>query len=216
MQLHTFEGVPERDDIQSSFFDDIDERRVMNEVVSPSPVSAMGTHLAMEKRNELYEQENETDKEISVYALSNVQTIQDVHAAQQYKNGQSGRTVEILRVMHCSQLTELRGLHLFPNLKELNASSNSLLTMSGLESLQSLRNLNLSCNKLTQVFSLANISKTLVSMNLSHNRIVSLAAMAEFAEIAALEELDLTDNYIGELANLRYLTKFAHLRQLSF
>ena len=51
--------------------------------------------------------------------------------------------------MHCSQLTEMRGLHLYPNLTQLNASSNSLLSMSGLESLRCLETLNLSCNKIT-------------------------------------------------------------------
>ena len=61
-----------------------------------------------------------------------------------------------------------------------------------------------------------NIAKTLITLNLSHNRIVSLAPLAEYSEIAALEVLDLTDNYIGELTNIRYLSKFSRLRQLLF
>ena len=105
--------------------------------------------------------------------------------------------------MHCAQLTELRGLHLFPNLKELNASSNSVLSMSGLEGLQNLQTLNLSCNKITQIFSLSNLAKSLKHLNLSHNRIVSLLPLGEFAEIASLEVLDLTDNYIGELSHIK-------------
>ena len=62
--------------------------------------------------------------------------------------------VATLRVMHCTQLTEMRGLNTYPNLKELNVSSNSVLSMSGLESLRCLEILNLSCNKITQIFNL--------------------------------------------------------------
>ena len=48
----------------------------------------------------------------------------------------------------------MRGLQHYPNLKDLNVSSNSILSMSGLESLRCLQSLNMSCNKLTQIFSL--------------------------------------------------------------
>ena len=61
----------------------------------------------------------------------------------------------------------------------------------------------MSCNKLTQIFSLQNVARTLKSLNLSHNRIVSLVPLGEFAEISVLEVLDLTDNYIGELSHIR-------------
>ena len=47
---------------------------------------------------------------------------------------------------------------------------------------------------------MANVARTLVTLNLSHNRIVSLMPLGEFAEIAVLETLDLTDNYVGELS----------------
>ena len=88
--------------------------------------------------------------------------------------------------------------------------------MSGLESLNRLETLNLSCNKITQIFSMANVARTLVTLNLSHNRIVSLMPLGGFAEIAVLETLDLTDNYVGELSNIKQLSKFAHLRTLAF
>jgi len=118
--------------------------------------------------------------------------------------------------MHCSQFTELRGLHLFPKLRELNVSSNSILTMSGLEGLRSLESLNMSCNKITRVFSLANIARTLKHLNLSHNRIVSLLPLEEFAEVSPLESLDLTDNYVGDLSHVKALSRYARLRTLSF
>ena len=118
--------------------------------------------------------------------------------------------------MHCSQLTEMRGLNLFPALRELNVSSNSILSMSGLESLSLLEKLNLSCNKITQVFFLPGMARSLKSLNLSHNRIVSLVPFGEHAEIAVLEDLDLTDNYIGELQHISHLAKFPNLRSLAF
>ncbi len=74
----------------------------------------------------------------------------------------------------------------------------------------------MSCNKVSRIFCLANISRTLKTLNLSHNRIVSLLPMEEFAEISVLEVLDLTDNYVGELDHLRVLAKYPRLRSLSF
>lgn len=97
----------------------------------------------------------------------------------------------------------MRGLNLFPNLKELNVSSNNILSMSGLENLSSLETLNLSCNKITQIFSMQNVARSLKTLNLSHNRITSLIPLGEFAEISCLESLDLTDNYIGELSHIK-------------
>ena len=54
------------------------------------------------------------------------------------------------------------------------------------------------------------------SLNLSHNRIVSLVPFGEFAEVSVLETLDLTDNYIGELEHVRHLSKYKQLRNVSF
>ncbi len=74
----------------------------------------------------------------------------------------------------------------------------------------------MSCNKVSRIFCLANIARTLKTLNLSHNRIVSLLPMEEFAEISVLEVLDLTDNYVGDLDHLRVLAKYPRLRNLSF
>ena len=76
--------------------------------------------------------------------------------------------------MHCQELTSMKGLHVFVNLMELNISSNNLLSMSGLESLTQLESINLSCNKISQIFSLAHLTNTLKTLNLSHNRLISL------------------------------------------
>lgn len=118
--------------------------------------------------------------------------------------------------MHCSQLTDLRGIGAFTILRELNVSSNSILSMSGLEELRHLENLNLSCNKIAQIHGLRQMAKTLKVLNLSHNRIVSLQSMQEIADVAVLQVLDLTDNYIGELQNVKCLQNFRHLKELSF
>jgi len=82
------------------------------------------------------------------------------------------------------------------------------MTMSGLDDLRNLEMLNLSCNKIAQIFGLRQMAKTLKIINLSHNRIVSLQPMQEFADVSVLQVLDLTDNYIGELQHIKYLQNF--------
>ena len=159
------------------------------------------------------------EREVSVYAVDEAVSIADV--TQHYFKGvanvaMTASYVKTLRVMHCGRLTELRGLDKYAGLKELNVSSNSILTMSGLENLHCLETLNASCNKISQVFNLGHLVKSLRTLNLSHNRIVSLAPLAEIAEFSVLETLDLTDNYVGELDHLRHLSKFGHLRSLAF
>lgn len=88
--------------------------------------------------------------------------------------------------------------------------------MSGLDDLRHLEVLNLSCNKIAQIFGLRQMAKSLKTLNLSHNRIVSLQPMQEIADVSVLQVLDLTDNYIGELQHVKYLTNFRNLRELSF
>ncbi len=41
--------------------------------------------------------------------------------------------IKNLRIMHCSELTSLKGIEAYSNLIDLNASSNNLLSMNGLE-----------------------------------------------------------------------------------
>ena len=84
-----------------------------------------------------------------------------------------------MRLMHCSSLNSLKGLHLLPRLTELNASSNAILSMAHLESATRLVTLNLSCNKITQVFNLGNLAGTLKKLILSHNRIINLPSFKD-------------------------------------
>ncbi len=88
---------------------------------------------------------------------------------------------------------------------DLNLSSNSLISMAGLENLTQVRSLNLSCNKLTQIFSLSQLAGSLKHLNLSHNRLVSIQPLAEMASTSVLKEVDLTDNYIGDISQLKIL-----------
>ena len=92
----------------------------------------------------------EFEREASFYALDTVQSIYDVTNSQFKDNvAERAKHIETLRVMHCVQLTELRGIHLYVNVRELNISSNSVLSMNGLESLRQVEDLNLSCNKIS-------------------------------------------------------------------
>lgn len=117
------------------------------------------------------------DKELSFYAVE-CETIEELVRRQKVK-GPSEYT--ILRVMHCAGLTSMKGVALFPNLRELNLSSNSIMSLNPLldasvsQTVQfRIETLNLSCNKLTQVLSLAPIAHCLRKLNLSHNRIVTI------------------------------------------
>lgn len=51
---------------------------------------------------------------------------------------------------------------------------------------------------------------------LSHNRIVHIKPLVDLGEYCKLETLDLTDNYIGELSQIKLLKIFRHLKHLCF
>lgn len=105
----------------------------------------------------------------------------------------------ILRVMHCGTLTSLKGVSAFVNLRELNVSSNGLISTSFLEGFKRLDTLNLSCNKLSQLGSNL-VHLALRKLILSHNRLVSLEPLAHTSSLHfSLEHLDLTDNFLGDL-----------------
>lgn len=125
----------------------------------------------------------------------------------------------VLRVMHCGSLTSMKGVSLFSGLRELNLSSNSLLTMGNLEGMRGLEVLNLSCNKITQISNLQPFAQTLRKLILSHNRILSLAVFnsgPHSAPMLALEYLDLKDNYIGQLDEVKNLESLVSLKELYF
>ena len=146
-------------------------------------------------------------EEANIYAVEGVESISDLKS-------QFPATVTNLRVMHCNDLTSLSGIQKLP-LVDLNLSSNSLLSMAGVEGLYKLRYLNLSCNKLQSITCLK-LLQNLKTLILSHNRITCLRALEEMGDYSKLECLDVTDNYITELSNIKSLSQFRHLKELAF
>eukprot|EP00347_Sterkiella_histriomuscorum_P016960 403351196 len=154
-------------------------------------------------------------KELSFYGLNNIENIDDLIQREKVKKANQ---IQILRVMHCTLLTSLKGIYQFSKVKELNLSSNGLMSMQFLDSLSSVEVLNLSCNKITQVFNLHSVSLSLRKLNLSYNRIVSLQYFKEqegkFNFV--LEQLDLNGNYIVDLDQLKNLQSLSYLNDLTF
>ncbi len=122
-------------------------------------------------------------------------------------------TITSLRVMHCPDLNSPQGIQSLRNIKTLNLSSNNLLSMQGLQSLTQLSSLNLSCNKIQTIPPLQ--MPNLRTLNLSHNRITSIKPLESLSD-SRLQELDLTDNYIGELSQIKSLSELRYLRTLHF
>jgi len=154
------------------------------------------------------EEESEGEEELSYYALE-IEKIEDLQGRQLSK-------ARSIRIMHCNNLQSLKGIHLCARVQELNLSSNNIMSMAFLEQLTQLQVLNLSCNKITQVFNLQNVAATLTKLILSHNRIVQLAHFKEMGQSSVLEFVDLNDNYIGDLAQLRALENLSCLTELLF
>ena len=76
--------------------------------------------------------------------------------------------------------------------------------------------LNLSCNKIVHLSGLQRIAATLKVLNLSHNRVVALTHLSEIAPFAVLEVLDLTDNCVGDIGQLRCLSGLGFLIDIAF
>lgn len=87
--------------------------------------------------------------------------------------------------------------------------------MTGVESSFKLTYLNLSCNKIQNIVSLKLLQQLKVLV-LSHNRIVNIKPLIDLGEYSKLETLDLTDNYVGELGQIKLLKIFRNLKHLSF
>ena len=76
--------------------------------------------------------------EASFYGLENLTSIEElVRGNRSDSNGFGGKihSLNRLRVMHCVELTTLKGVGLFKQLQDLNVSSNNILNMAGIETL---------------------------------------------------------------------------------
>jgi len=107
--------------------------------------------------------------EVSHYAL-------DITSLSELEETQK-KDIKILKVMHCNQLTSLNGADAFPNLIELNCSSNQIHVVDHVFGLKKLVVLDLSCNNISSVPDLSTLS-SLESLNLSHNRITDLQGLS--------------------------------------
>jgi len=82
--------------------------------------------------------------------------------------------VQTLRIMHCPAFHSLKGIQAFTSVKQLNLSSNAIISMEFLVSLTKVEDLNLSCNKINVISNLKGMAGTLKKLVLSHNRIGKL------------------------------------------
>jgi Leucine-rich repeat (LRR) protein len=58
--------------------------------------------------------------------------------------------------------------------------------------------------------------QNLKSLILAHNRITSLQPLKDLGEYSKLETLDLVDNYVSSLNEVKHLSSLRHLRKLLF
>ncbi|KAI9206733.1 uncharacterized protein BJ171DRAFT_496734 [Polychytrium aggregatum] len=116
-------------------------------------------------------------------------------------------SVHVLSIQN-NRLGDLSDFSKLINLRILNISGNSLTTLRALEGLVHLRKLVASDNLVSSCRSLRNFP-SLRTVNLAHNRIASLEM--EDCHLDILEYLDLSNNYLTEVEDLKHLTTLREL-----
>jgi len=107
--------------------------------------------------------------------------------------------------LHYNQLRKMEALDALPSLTELKLSSNEITRMEGISKLFNLRVLDLSCNRLRGIECLESLT-SLQRLILAYNAIRSLDGLRAInGPQYGLRVLDLTDNRIGDLEDLRHL-----------
>ncbi|KAL3681491.1 hypothetical protein R1sor_024447 [Riccia sorocarpa] len=125
------------------------------------------------------------------------------------------RNLEFLS-LHDNKIDRMEGLEALVSLRELNLSANRIKEMGGLLTLSQLQILNLSCNCIEEIKDLQGLH-ALEKLVLSHNRIKSLHGLSAVnGPSYSLRILDLQDNRVGCISELRVLTGCRHLKELSF
>ncbi|XP_071280298.1 leucine-rich repeat and guanylate kinase domain-containing protein isoform X2 [Agelaius tricolor] len=109
-----------------------------------------------------------------------------------------------------NEIEEIRGLEECHSLTQLGLSHNRLAAIRGLHSLP-IRVLNLSFNQIEKVDGLKSL-KNLQCVNLSHNKINSLQGLEEHD---LLEAINLEDNQVAELSELKWIENLPLLRDLN-
>lgn len=155
--------------------------------------------------------------ELSFYAL-NITSISDL--IQQQNLLEETRPIATLRVMHCGGLCDINGIQIkmFAKLRHLNLSSNMIEDIGELTCLHQVQELNLSCNQIWNVRGLENMLHCLEKLNLSHNRIAGLdyfkKALTNGQVAPNLTQIDLNDNYIGDIDQISYFKPVISLKEL--
>ncbi|XP_023774583.1 leucine-rich repeat and guanylate kinase domain-containing protein isoform X2 [Cyanistes caeruleus] len=109
-----------------------------------------------------------------------------------------------------NEIEEIRGLEKCHSLSQLGLSHNRLTTIQGLENLP-IRILNLSFNQIEKVNGLKTL-KALQRLDLSKNKINSLQGLEEHN---LLEVINLEDNQVAELSELKWIEDLPLLRVLN-
>eukprot|EP00959_Pyramimonas_sp_CCMP1952_P387022 8111052-Pyramimonas_sp.AAC.1 len=116
--------------------------------------------------------------------------------------------------VHGNALRQIEGLAACRSLTDLNLSSNYIERIEGLDGLHQLRFLNLSSNRLTAVSGLE-ANARLERLVLSHNYISLLAGLQVFqGQRSSLSVVDLRDNRVASMQELRVLSGIARLKDL--
>eukprot|EP00466_Bigelowiella_natans_P016926 jgi/Bigna1/90431/estExt_fgenesh1_pg.C_700063 len=117
--------------------------------------------------------------------------------------------------LHFNQIRKIANLETLTNLVSLNLSSNEIEAIEGLGSLKNLKELDLSCNKITSVQGLEgalNLEKISLAYNLIHD-LRGFDSNVFQREAQKLQNIDLRDNRISELDQLRFLQGCKVLRE---
>ncbi|NXD01385.1 LRGUK protein, partial [Certhia familiaris] len=109
-----------------------------------------------------------------------------------------------------NEIEEIRGLEKCHSLSQLGLSHNRLTAIRGLENLP-IKILNLSFNQIEKVNGLKSV-KNLQRVDLSHNKINCLQGLEEHS---LLEVINLEDNQVAELSELKWIEDLPLLRVLN-
>lgn len=130
----------------------------------------------------------------------------------QFRAGMAG--LRRLRHLDISKntITSLRPVRAFPSLESINCSSNSLKVLDGLDDCPQLSRITASDNMIASLGDLRALSR-LRTLGLRGNQLSSVAALPHHLP-SGLHELDLANNELGNLSDLRYVSSLMELRRL--
>ena len=119
-----------------------------------------------------------------------------------------------LRQIDISQnsITSLRFIRGLSSLETINCSNNNLQVLDGLEDCPQLCGIIAADNQIATVGDLRTLS-SLRSLDLRGNALTSIAALPHHLP-AALSSLDVANNELGNLSDLRYVSSLMELRRL--